>query len=181
MQQLRNDYQIIYADPPWSYKDKCNAGKRGAGYKYETMNLDQLTNLYSMVHTLSLKSENAVLFLWATWPLITDAIILINRWNFSYKTIGFIWIKQNKLKPTPFMGMGNWTRSNSEPCLIATKGNPKRISASVHSVIQSPIRAHSQKPDEARDRIVTLMGDVPRIEIFARQRVEGWDAWGNEI
>lgn len=80
-----------------------------------------------------------------------------------------------------FWGCGHWTRSNSEICLLAVKGTPKRISASVHSVIDSEVREHSQKPEEARTRIVQLMGDVPRIELFARECVTGWDCWGNEV
>ena len=79
-----------------------------------------------------------------------------------------------------FWGMGNWTRSNAELCLLATKGNPKRQSKSVHQIIVSPIEEHSKKPDEARKRIVELMGDVPRIELFAREHTPGWDVWGNE-
>lgn len=77
--------------------------------------------------------------------------------------------------------MGRWTRSNSEICLLATKGNPKRISASVHSVIVAPVEEHSKKPDKAGKKIVKLMGDIPRIELFARQQVDGWDCWGNEL
>ena len=76
--------------------------------------------------------------------------------------------------------MGYWTRANAELCIIATKGSPKRQSRSVHQIIMSPIEQHSKKPDETRDRIVALMGDVPRIELFARQKTDGWDVWGNE-
>ena len=79
------------------------------------------------------------------------------------------------------MGMGNWTRSNPELCLLAIKGKPKRISASVHSVIDTPIERHSKKPDIVRDKIVSLCGNLPRIELFARQKTEGWDVWGNEV
>jgi N6-adenosine-specific RNA methylase IME4 len=77
--------------------------------------------------------------------------------------------------------MGNWTRSNPEVCLLATRGKPKRISASIHSVIDTPIEGHSKKPDEARKRIVELCGDLPRIELFARDKVDGWDCWGDEV
>lgn len=80
------------------------------------------------------------------------------------------------------MGMGRWTRANAELCLLATKGEPKRIDASVHSVIDTPIEQHSKKPDVTRERIVQLLGDhLPRIELFARQEVPGWDCWGNEV
>ena len=77
--------------------------------------------------------------------------------------------------------MGTWTRANSELCLLATKGKPKRLSASVRSIIDTPIEQHSKKPDCVRDKIVELCGDLPRIELFARQKVEGWDCWGNEV
>ena len=91
------------------------------------------------------------------------------------------WIKKNKKSDSLFWGMGRWTRANAEICLIATKGNPKRQVANVHSVVMTPIEEHSKKPSEIRDRIVQLCGDLPRIELFARQHVTGWDCWGNEV
>ena len=78
-------------------------------------------------------------------------------------------------------GLGFWTRGNAEICLLATKGHPKRKSNRVHQFIISPLRGHSQKPDEARDKIIELVGDLPRVELFAREKADGWDAWGNEI
>lgn len=171
-------YQIIYADPPWSYNDKCHAGKRGADYKYSTMNLEDILNL--PIHQIS--DKNSVLFLWVTWPFMCEAFNIISKWGFIYKTLGFIWIKKNKKAiDTNFWGMGNWTRSNSEACLFAIKGKPKRISAKVHQVIESPIQKHSQKPSIVRNKIVELVGDLSRIELFARNRVDGWDCWGNEL
>lgn len=106
---------------------------------------------------------------------------MIDAWGFVYKTIAFAWVKENKKSGGLFWGLGNWTRSNVEVCLLATKGKPKRINAGVHSVVMSPIGRHSEKPSEVRDRIVKLCGDVPRIELFARQEAEGWDCWGNEV
>jgi N6-adenosine-specific RNA methylase IME4 len=88
---------------------------------------------------------------------------------------------KNKSGKGNFWGMGRWTRANAEVCLLGTKGKPKRLSAGVHSVIETPIQRHSQKPDEARIRIVKLMGDIPRIELFARETAKGWDSWGNEL
>lgn len=113
--------------------------------------------------------------------MLREALDLIDAWGFQYKTVAFNWIKQNKSGSGMFWGLGNYTRSNSEICLIATKGKPKRASAAVHSVVVSPIERHSKKPDEVRDRIVKLMGDLPRIELFARETAPGWDAWGNEV
>ncbi len=118
--------------------------------------------------------------MWATFPMLREALQLIEAWGFEYKTIAFNWIKQNKRGSGLFWGLGNWTRSNSEICLLAIKGKPKRLSAAVHSVIMSPVQRHSQKPEEARERIVQLMGDLPRIELFARSAAPGWDVWGNE-
>ena len=118
--------------------------------------------------------------MWATFPMLREALDVIEAWGFTYKSIAFNWVKQNKSGVGLFMGLGNWTRSNSEICLLAVKGKPKRVSAGVHSVILSPIQQHSRKPAEARDRIVELMGDLPRIELFAREAAPGWDAWGDE-
>ena len=118
--------------------------------------------------------------MWATFPMLREALEVIEAWGFIYKTVAFNWVKQNKTGAGLFWGLGNWTRSNSEICLLAVKGKPKRMSASVHSVILSPVQQHSRKPAETRDRIVELMGDLPRIELFAREAAPGWDAWGNE-
>ena len=129
-----------------------------------------------------ISNENCVLFLWVTVPCLLEGLELINSWGFTYKTIGFTWIKTNKKSDSLFWGMGYYTRANTELCLLATKGKPlKRISKSVHQVVMSKIREHSRKPDEVRDRIVKLFGDLPRIELFARQQVDGWDCWGNEV
>jgi len=175
-------YKIIYADPPWSYNDKnCN----GACAKhYKTMSLKDIMLL--PVNTLA--DKDCVLFLWATYLLLPEALQVIKAWGFTYKTIAFQWLKLNKnamntdmFKQKYFYGLGRWTRGNTECCLLATKGKPKRISASVHQIIEYPITRHSAKPDEARDKIVKLMGDLPRIELFAREKVAGWSAWGNEI
>lgn len=113
--------------------------------------------------------------------MLREAFEVIEAWGFTYKTVAFNWVKLNKSGAGLFWGLGNWTRSNSEICLLATKGKPKRISASVHSVIETPVQRHSQKPAEARERIEALMGDVPKIELFARNTAPGWASWGNEV
>lgn len=110
-----------------------------------------------------------------------EAIDVINAWGFEYKTVAFVWIKQNPKNNGWFTGLGRWTRSNAEICLLATKGKPIRFSKCVHQLIISPVEEHSKKPDITRDKIVKLAGNLPRIELFARQKVLGWDAWGNEI
>ena len=149
----------------------------GAEYKYQCMNLNDILNL----PIESLCNTDCVLFLWVTFPMIQEGLQCLKAWGFSYKTIGFNWIKKNKKSDSLFWGMGNWTRSNSEICLMGIKGKPKRVAANVHSVVMTPIEQHSKKPDEVRKRIVQLCGDVPRIELFARQYADGWDCWGNEV
>lgn len=113
--------------------------------------------------------------------MLPDAFRVMAAWGFSYKTAAFVWVKTNKLADTDFFGMGNWTRANAEVCLLGVKGKPKRISAAIRQVVRRPIMGHSEKPPEVRERIVELMGDLPRIELFARQVTDGWAVWGNEI
>jgi N6-adenosine-specific RNA methylase IME4 len=125
--------------------------------------------------------KDCALLLWATFPNLAEAFTLIKAWGFVYKTVAFVWCKRNRKTTGYFMGCGYYTRANAEICLLATKGSPKRISRSVRQIIDTPIERHSKKPDETRDRIVQLFGDIPRIEFFARERTGGWDCFGNEV
>ena len=170
-------YNVIYADPPWAYKNTVT--RAAASDHYPTMSCEELSEMQSAVKGIT--ADDCVLFLWATFPTIKDALALIDAWGFVYKTIAFAWVKENRKSKGLFWGLGNWTRSNVEVCLLATKGKPKRINAGVHSVVMAPIGRHSEKPSEVRDKIVKLCGDVPRIELFARQESDGWDCWGNEV
>ena len=106
---------------------------------------------------------------------------VMDAWGFTFKTVAFVWIKQCRKSDGLFTGMGYWTRANAEICLLATRGRPKRAARDVKQVILSHVERHSQKPEEARRRIEALMGDVPRIELFARASPPGWDVWGNEV
>ena len=171
-------YSIIYADPPWrfqAYSDKGNS--RSAEQHYPTMSVKDICSL----PICDLADKDCALFMWVTFPTLREAMSVIEAWGFTYKTVAFVWIKQNKKAPSLFWGLGYWTRANAEMCVLATKGSPKRVSARVHQVITAPIEEHSKKPDETRNRIVQLMGDLPRVELFARQSVPNWDAWGNEV
>ena len=105
----------------------------------------------------------------------------MDAWGFHFKTVAFVWVKVNRKEDSLFTGLGWWTRANAEICLLATKGHPRRQSNTVHQVILSRIEEHSKKPDIARRRIEALMGDVPRVELFARQAAPGWDVWGHEV
>lgn len=173
-------YQIIYADPPWSYKDKRDKHPRlsgGASVHYKTMNMGELLCL----PISSISDKNCMLFLWATFPNLQEALDVIKHWGFKYKTLGFSWIKTNVKNGKPFFGIGYYTKSNCEVCLIAVKGKPIKISNKISSVLISPRESHSKKPNSVRNKIVELCGDIPRIELFARERHEGWDCWGDEV
>lgn len=168
-------YQIIYADPPWRYDQK---GLQGAAEEhYSTMSLEDICKL----PVGSISAKDSILFLWATFPQLPAALRVISAWGFKYKTVAFLWLKKNRKADSWFFGLGFWTRGNAEVCLLATRGHPKRQSSKIHQFIISPIEAHSKKPDIVRDKIVELAGDVPRIELFARQTTPGWDVWGNEV
>ena len=172
-------YNIIYADPPWMYHDRNPRGAfgKGAAGHYNLMPLEDIKNLLIK----DITADNCALFLWTTFPQLAEGLEVIKAWGFIYKTIGFNWVKTNIHNDKPFFGIGYYTKSNSEVCLLAIKGKMKPISNKVSSILISPRRKHSQKPDEVRDKIVELFGDIPRIELFAREKVDGWDAWGNEI
>ena len=168
-------YNIIYADPPWQY---ARSKVQGAAEKhYRTMSVDDICQL----PIAEICGKDCILFMWATFPHLKEALQVIKAWGFNYKSVAFVWLKQNKSGIGWFYGLGFWTRGNAEICLLATKGQPKRKSAKVHQFIISPLRGHSQKPDEARDKIVELVGDLPRVELFAREKADGWDTWGNEV
>ena len=168
-------YPIIYADPPWRYSAKKVQG--AVENHYPTMSIEELCAL----PVAELAAKDSALFMWATFPQLPEALRLIRAWGFTYKSVAFVWLKKNRKADSWFYGLGFWTRANAEICLLATKGHPKRQAADIHQFIISPIEAHSKKPDETRDKIVALMGDLPRVELFARQTSPGWDVWGNEV
>ena len=172
---LDKKYQIIYADPAWEYDDKALAGNRGACCKYDVMSIEAIKKLPVDI----LASDDCILFLWVTYPKLQEGLDVIKAWGFEYKTVAFTWIKTNSIG-TFFMGMGSWSRANAEICLIGTKGKPIRRDAGIPQIIKTLRMEHSKKPDEARKRIVKLMGDLPRVELFARTRIHGWDTWGND-
>ena len=154
--------------------------KKGQGVAenhYSTMGIKEICSL----PVQEICDKDCALFLWVTFPQLPEAFKVIKAWGFCYKTVAFVWIKQNKSGKGYFFGLGYWTRSNAEICLLAVRGKPKRISKKVFQLIVSPLQEHSKKPEEAGKRIVELMGDLPRIELFARRQSVGWDVWGNEV
>ena len=171
-------YNIIYADPPWSFKTYSKKGNKKSPLRYyNTMTKAEIDSL----PVKNIAEKDCVLFLWVTYPKLLECITTIQEWGFTYKTCAFSWVKRNKKSDGFFIGLGYWTRANNEICLLATKGKPKRISKSVRQIVDTPLEKHSKKPDCVRERIVELCGDLPRIELFAREKKDGWDVWGNEV
>lgn len=172
-------YSIIYADPPWKFRNKATGGSMisGAESKYKCMALKDVKKL----PIADICDKDCFLFLWWIAAMPQEAIDVVAAWGFQLKTMtAFSWIKQTK-KLKDHFGMGFYTRQQQEHCLIAVKGMPKVISHSVRQNVRAINEKHSQKPAIARDKIVELCGDLPRIELFARERAVDWDIWGDEI
>ena len=187
LQQMIRDgrkFAVIYVDPPWTYKTYSGKGKeRSAERHYDTMSIDEL----KAMPIWKLAAKDCTLFMWATWPHMQNAFEVIKCWGFEYKTAAFDWIKTNKnakiIKPNGkglHTGMGHWTRANSEPCILATIGQPIRMRKNVHQVVLNPMLRHSEKPEETRVRIERLLRG-PYLELFGRKLVSGWTVWGNEV
>ena len=175
---MQKKYQIIYADPPWAFNFQKREGlsDEAKARLYPTMKARDIIGL----PVGDIADTDCVLFLWVMNSEIPLALQCIDAWGFKYKTMAFTWVKTTNTGKHCFGG-GNWTRSNPELCMLATKGKPKRLSASVRELVISERREHSRKPDEIRDAIVELCGDVPRVELFCRYPADGWDVWGNEV
>src|SRR6266498_5076827 len=178
----RNHYSVILADPPWSFKSWSDKGKNRAPdamvrqkglveRHYATMSFDDIKAL----PVGELAKPDSALFLWIVDCQIPEALDVGSRWGFKFKTVAFTWAKQNVKSPGWAIGLGYWTRGNTEMCLLFTKGAPKRLSASVRQLIVAPRREHSRKPDEAILRIEELLPG-PYLEIFARSPRTGWDS-----
>ena len=179
IQNCDKKFKTILADPPWRFQN--STGKMAPEHKrlsrYPTMNLEDIKSL----PVSNLCDKTAHLYLWVPNALLTEGLEVMKSWGFKYKTVAFTWVKENKKSEGYFTGLGYWTRANPEMCLLATKGKPQRLSKAVKQLIISKRQEHSKKPDEIRDRIIQLCGDLPRIELFARQKVKGWDYWGDQV
>lgn len=167
-------YQVILADPPWEYKTWGEGGTdRSASNHYPVMPTEDIAAL----NVAAMAADDCALFMWACWPNLHDAFEVIDAWGFKYVGIGFNWIKTNA-DGSPFFGQGHWTRKNSEPCLMATRGTPVRLDAGVSEVLMAPRREHSRKP-LVHTQIQRLVPG-PYLEMFCRDPADGWDAWGNQ-
>jgi site-specific DNA-methyltransferase (adenine-specific) len=180
---MNQKFNILLVDPPWAYPSRNRKDYGGAAEShYSTMTLEELCKL----PVPSIAADDSVIFLWATWPRLKDSIRLMEEWGFIYRTLGFIWVKLFKCgKFASGMGMGFFTKEGSEPCLLGTKSTHRNSMVAarhdISSIIISPRNIHSRKPAEVREKIVQLFGDLPRCELFAREKTEGWKCFGNEI
>jgi N6-adenosine-specific RNA methylase IME4 len=182
-------YRVIYADPPWRFATYSDKGKgRSAEAHYDCLSIDDIKTF----PVAAWAAPDAALLLWATDPLLPRALEVIEAWGFTYKTVGLYWVKLNKAAGARrssdgpllterdfFTGLGFWTRANPEPCLLATRGHPKRSAGDVPKLLIAPRREHSRKPDEAYDRIERLLPG-PYLELFARRSRPGWDRFGDQ-
>ena len=183
MDQLpKQHFGAILADPPWHYEVWAEGSSRTASSKYNVMRTDDI----AFMPIAELAADDCALFVWITWPKLFESIKVIEGWGFDYKTCAFAWIKAHAGQIEMFrddvdgqVGMGYWTRANSEVCLLATRGKPKRLAADVRQAIVAPRREHSRKPDGVHERIERLVAG-PYLELFARQERPGWTVWGNE-
>jgi len=173
---INKKYNVIYADPPWSFKTFSDKGKdRSPENHYNVMSLQDICNL----PVNNIANDDSVLLMWVVDPLLDKAFKVIEAWGFKYKTVGFTWAKTNRKSEGYFTGLGYWTRGNPEMCLLATKGKPKRISKSVPQLVVEQRREHSRKPDIMYNHIENLL-EGPYVELFARTQRSGWDSWGNQ-
>lgn len=171
-------YKIIYADPAWIYRDKSKSHGGGAESHYKCSTIEEMGRILDKIKV----DENSLCFMWCTYPQLEEGLKLMKLWGFKYKTVAFTWVKKNKVANSFFFGMGRYTRGNPEICLLGRKGKGiPRINASIKNLQIHKIRKHSQKPDEIRNEIVKLVGDLPKIELFARRKTKGWDVYGDEI
>jgi N6-adenosine-specific RNA methylase IME4 len=184
----RNHFGAILADPPWTFtgfssgKPDGTPWSRSVQNHYSTLSTEQIREL----PISEITADDCILFIWIVWPALPDAMRVIDSWGFTYKTCAFAWLKANANQVEMFrddydaqVGLGYWTRANSEVCLLATRGKPKRLNADVRQGIIAPRREHSRKPDGIHERIERLVAG-PYLELFARQQRPGWTVWGNE-
>ena len=168
-------YNAILADPAWTFATYSAKGKgRSAEAHSDCMTIDDI----KAMPVADYAAPDCVLFLWITNPLLRVGLEVITAWGFTYKTVGFTWVKTTKDGTGFPIGCGYWPRA--ELCLLATRGKPQRLSRSVHQLIRSPRREHSRKPDEVYDSIQALCPG-PYLELFARGRRPGWEALGHEV
>jgi N6-adenosine-specific RNA methylase IME4 len=168
-------FGLVMADPPWSFDNWSAAGERkNAKAHYACSGLDWIKAL----PVAELAGRDCLLWLWATNPMLPQALAVMSAWGFTFKTSGH-WSKRNPETGKLAFGTGYILRCAGEPFLIGTRGNP-RTTRSTRSVIEGRAREHSRKPEEAFAAAEALIPDARRLELFSRQERPGWTVWGDE-
>lgn len=165
---------VIYADPPWRFATWSARGLEGRPQHYPRMSLAEIKAL----PVAALAARDCVLLMWATDPMIPQALEVIRSWGFEYRTVGFYWVKLTRHGKDHF-GNGYWTRANPEQCLLAVRGQPRPMAHDVRRLVKAEVREHSRKPDEMYARIERLAAG-PYVELFSRTGRPGWRSWGND-
>lgn len=171
-------FGCILADPPWSFSSWSGVRgtpHRSAGDHYDTMAAGALADLPIQ----ALTAKDAALFMWVVDSHFDAALDLGRSWGFEFKTCAFVWVK-SKPGGWPHVGMGYWTRKQTEQCWLFTRGSPRRLSKGVEQIIHCPRGAHSAKPDRQYEAVEALVGG-PYLELFARSRRPGWSFWGDQV
>lgn len=172
-------YRIIYADPPWPESAASEKRFGQAEQHFKTMKEREIVSLGGAINGIA--HANSALFLWSTARHLPMAFRVMEAWGYRYVNVAFTWMKSNKNDGRPRMGLGVYTKANAEFCLLGLRGKMKAKAHNVLSAVYEPTVALGWKPNTVRDRIVRLFGNLSRIELFARQRIKGWDAWGDEV
>jgi len=171
-------YKVILADPPWSFKNDKGSLSGLAADQYSVMSIKDIAAL----PVREVCQDDAALFMWISAPLMVEGkhLPIFEAWGFRPVTLPFVWVKSFG-NGNPYMGLGYYTRSGTEPCLLGIRGScpRKKDATSVRQVINAPRTRHSAKPPETYERIESLY-DGPYLELFARNRREGWASWGND-
>ena len=179
MRKHLGKYKIILADPPWPYSRNYGGDPKNGGIQYPTMSIQDLKDLSPLIKQIT--NRDSLCLMWATFPKLKEAIEVLESWGYGYKTVIFTWLKRTKSGKV-YSGMGNYSNGNQEIVLLGRRGKGcQRIRKDIKQVIEAPRGRHSEKPKELHSRIEALFGDVPRIELFARECVPGWVCLGNEI
>lgn len=168
-------YTVVYADPPWQYDDKMSGHSFSLDHEYETTHKDWLKAL----PVRKITADDSVCLMWVTNPMLPVGLEVMKAWGYSYVTVAFCWVKMRE-SGKDAVNLGRWTMGGMELCLLGRRGRPQRVTRNVRQIIKAARGAHSVKPAEARQRIDQLFGDVPRIELFARQVADGWDQFGDQ-
>lgn len=184
-------FDVILADPPWAYVTftPSKVSSRAPERHYQTMRLAEI----KAMPVSKIAAPDCHLFMWTTAPFLETSLAVMRAWGFKYSSSAFVWVKLRSgysadqisafgpVEKDVSLGLGHTTRKQSEWCLLGRRGSPRRHSKGIHEVILAPLREHSRKPDEARQRIEEYCGaDARRLELFARTAAPGWEAWGNE-